>query len=37
MSGFNVVHYKIKQGMEDEFLETHSWMSPLHEDSDAQT
>ena len=29
MSGSNIVHYKIKQGMEDEFLKTHGWMSPL--------
>lgn len=29
MPGFNIVHYKIKQGMEDKFLEAHGWMSPL--------
>ena len=29
MSGFNIVHYQIKQGMEDEFLNAHGWMSPL--------
>lgn len=29
MSGFNIVHYVIKQGMEDEFLKAHAWMSPL--------
>jgi hypothetical protein len=29
MAGFNIVHYKIKQGMDDEFLKAHAWMSPL--------
>ena len=29
MSGFNIVHYKIKPGMEDGFLKAHAWMSPL--------
>lgn len=29
MAGFNIVHYRIKQGMEDEFLNAHGWMSPL--------
>jgi hypothetical protein len=29
MSGFNIVHYKIKPGMEAGFLKAHEWMSPL--------
>lgn len=29
MAGFNVVHYRIKAGMEDKFLQAHRWMSPL--------
>ncbi len=29
MAGFNIVHYKIKDGMEEDFLKAHAWMSPL--------
>ena len=29
MAGFNIVHYKIRQGMEADFLNAHAWMSPL--------
>ena len=29
MSGFNIVHYKIKPGMEDDFLKAHGGVSPL--------
>ena len=29
MPGFNIVHYQIKPGMEDDFLKAHAWMSPL--------
>ena len=29
MSGFNIVHYVIKPGMETDFLNSHAWLSPL--------